>query len=60
MVLLDSSVIARAPPRLLVAGLGDALATYFEVRERGAAGGAEGEAGLRWAAALGQRASHAL
>ena len=30
MVLVDTSVIARAPVRLLVAGMGDALATFFE------------------------------
>jgi glycerol dehydrogenase len=30
LVLLDSSIIARAPVRLLVAGMGDALSTWFE------------------------------
>jgi glycerol dehydrogenase len=30
MVLVDTSVIAKSPVRLLVAGMGDALATYFE------------------------------
>jgi len=30
MVLVDTTVIARSPVRLLVAGMGDALATYFE------------------------------
>ncbi|RTL84342.1 MAG: glycerol dehydrogenase [Hyphomicrobiales bacterium] len=30
LVLVDSSVIARAPVRLLISGMGDALATYFE------------------------------
>jgi glycerol dehydrogenase len=30
LVLVDSTVIARAPVRLLVAGMGDALATFFE------------------------------
>ena len=30
LVLVDSEVIARAPVRLLVSGMGDALATYFE------------------------------
>jgi glycerol dehydrogenase len=30
MVLVDTSVISRAPVRLLVSGMGDALATYFE------------------------------
>ena len=46
MVLVDTSVIASAPVRTLVAGMGDALATFFEadaVRRTGAltiAGGA--------------------
>lgn len=31
-VLVDSKIIAEAPPRLLVAGMGDALGTYFEAR----------------------------
>ena len=31
-VILDSAVVADAPARLLVAGMGDALATYFEAR----------------------------
>lgn len=30
LVLVDSTIIARAPVRLLVSGMGDALATYFE------------------------------
>ncbi len=32
MVLVDTKVIAQAPVRLLIAGIGDALATYFEAR----------------------------
>jgi glycerol dehydrogenase len=32
VVLMDSDVIAAAPSRLLVSGMGDALATYFEAR----------------------------
>ena len=32
IVLVDSLVIAQAPVRLLVSGMGDALATYFETR----------------------------
>ncbi len=32
LVLVDSQVIAEAPPRLLSAGMGDALATWFEAR----------------------------
>lgn len=32
VILVDSEVIAKAPVRLFVAGMGDALATYFEAR----------------------------
>ncbi len=32
MVLVDTEVIAKSPTRLTVAGMGDALATYFETR----------------------------
>jgi glycerol dehydrogenase len=32
LVLVDTTVIARAPARLLAAGMGDALATWFEAR----------------------------
>lgn len=32
LVLVDTAVVAQAPPRLLAAGMGDALATVFEAR----------------------------
>jgi glycerol dehydrogenase len=32
LVLVDTQVIAQGPPRLLVAGMGDALATWFEAQ----------------------------
>lgn len=32
VVLVDTTVIAQAPTRFLVAGMGDALSTYFEAR----------------------------
>lgn len=32
LVLVDTEIIAKAPTRLIVAGMGDALATYFEAR----------------------------
>lgn len=32
IVLVDTEIIAKAPVRLLVSGMGDALATYFEAR----------------------------
>lgn len=40
VVLIDTTVIAKAPPRFLVSGMGDALSTYFEARatKRAAAG----------------------
>lgn len=38
MVLVDTAVIAAAPTRLLVAGMGDAMATWFEVRACRASG----------------------
>lgn len=30
LVLVDTEIVAKAPPRLLTAGMGDALATWFE------------------------------
>jgi len=32
LVLVDTQVIAKSPPRLLAAGMGDALATWFEAK----------------------------
>src|ERR1700736_1459376 len=32
LVLVDTGVIAHSPPRLLAAGMGDALATWFEAK----------------------------
>jgi glycerol dehydrogenase len=32
LVLVDTEIIAKAPTRFLVAGMGDALSTYFEAR----------------------------
>ncbi|WP_416260952.1 glycerol dehydrogenase [Gibbsiella quercinecans] len=32
MVIMDSAIIAKAPVRLLVAGMGDGLSTYFEAQ----------------------------
>lgn len=39
MVVVDTAVVAKAPLSLTVAGMGDALATYFEARSCAAAGG---------------------
>ncbi|WP_117232776.1 glycerol dehydrogenase [Vibrio maerlii] len=38
MVIMDTQIIAGAPTRLLVAGMGDALSTYFEARANAASG----------------------
>ena len=38
LVLMDTEIIARSPVRLTVAGMGDALATYFEARACQASG----------------------
>ena len=38
LVLVDTAVIAKAPAELLAAGMGDALATYFEARACRASG----------------------
>ena len=35
LVLLDTDILAKAPIRFLVAGMGDALATWFETRSAG-------------------------
>lgn len=32
IVLVDTEIVSKAPARLLIAGMGDALATYFEAR----------------------------
>lgn len=37
LVIMDTKIIANAPVRLLAAGMGDALATYFEARACAAA-----------------------
>ena len=38
LVLADTEVLTRAPVRFLVAGMGDALSTYFEARANAASG----------------------
>jgi len=35
MVIMDTQIIAGAPTRLLVSGMGDAMSTYFEARANG-------------------------
>jgi glycerol dehydrogenase len=52
LVLVDTEIIAQSPPRLLSAGMGDALSTFFEARAckasgaRNMAGGQCGETAL--------------
>ena len=38
LVYVDTTIVAQAPVRLLVSGMGDALATYFEARAVAASG----------------------
>lgn len=35
LVLVDSEIVAKSPAKLLSAGIGDALATYFEMKANG-------------------------
>lgn len=32
MVMIDTDIVSKAPVRLLISGMGDAMATYFEAR----------------------------
>lgn len=52
LVLVDSDVIAKSPTRLLVSGMGDALATYFEARACEQSGATSCAGGLTTQAAL--------
>lgn len=52
MVVVDSKVVAAAPLRMTVAGMGDALATYFEARSCAAARGVNELGGAPAPAAL--------
>ncbi|MGL6114379.1 glycerol dehydrogenase [Cetobacterium sp. SF1] len=52
MVLMDTDIIAKAPPRLLASGMGDALATYFEARACEKSGALNMGGGLPTKAAL--------
>ena len=45
LVVVDTNVVAAAPLRMTVAGMGDALATYFEARSCAAARGANEHGG---------------
>ncbi len=52
IVLVDTAIIAAAPARLLVSGMGDALATYFEARACKASGAANCVGGKTTLAAM--------
>lgn len=52
-VLVDTAVIAKAPVKLLVAGMGDAMATWFEARACRASGSDNQTAGKPTCAATG-------
>lgn len=52
LVLADSAIIAGAPPRLLAAGIGDALSTWFEARACAKSGAVTSAGGLPGRAAL--------
>ena len=52
LVLVDTQAIAQSPPRLLVAGMGDALATWFEAKTCADAGATNLRGGLSSQSAL--------
>ncbi len=52
LVLVDTDIVSRAPARLLVSGMGDALATYFEAAATAASGSATCAGGAVTTAAL--------
>ncbi|WP_069162337.1 glycerol dehydrogenase [Nocardia altamirensis] len=62
LVLVDTSAIVQAPPRLLAAGMGDALATWFEARTctKAHVRNMRGGASTRSATALAELCYHTL
>lgn len=52
LVLVDTDIVSKAPVRLLVSGMGDALATYFEARATRASNGSTCAGGKITKAAL--------
>jgi len=52
LVLVDTDVIARSPPRYLAAGIGDAMSTFYEARAAAAARRPNMRGGLSTLAAL--------
>ncbi|MEG1646533.1 MAG: glycerol dehydrogenase [Clostridia bacterium] len=60
IVLIDTAVIAKAPTRFLVSGMGDALSTYFEARATKQKFGHVNAGGSCVGGAVGTNASFAL
>lgn len=60
IVLVDTDVIAKAPTRFLVAGMGDALSTYFEARACRRAGARVNASGFNQPKAIGTNTAFAL
>jgi glycerol dehydrogenase len=61
VVLADTGIIARAPVRFLVAGMGDALSTFFEARANARAAALRGRPGPSLAAmAIAEQCSRVL
>lgn len=62
MVLMDTEIITKSPVRLTIAGMGDALATYFEARacQRKGATTCAGGLGTNAAMALAELCYHTL
>lgn len=52
LVLVDTGIIAKAPTRFLIAGMGDALSTYFEARACGKSAASNISGGKQTKAAL--------
>ncbi|MDF2879924.1 MAG: gldA [Clostridiaceae bacterium] len=52
LVLVDTGIVSKAPARLIVSGIGDALATYFEARACSRSGAANMTGGKITKAAL--------
>lgn len=52
LVIVDTAIVAKAPARFLVAGIGDALATYFESRAAVKSGATHMQNGLATNAAF--------
>ena len=59
-VLADTAVISTQPPRLLLAGVFDAMAKYLEIKHRYSGDGADCPLGLDYAYALSERSFKVL